>query len=70
MNVIENRQTGKRHLPGDGDALTLCGANLVVDCRENARFIDDSWLDQFPEDFGDAHFDCRTCARAADLGGE
>lgn len=70
MKLIENRTTGKRHLPGDGSALTACGANLVVDGQENASFIEDDWLDDFPEDYGDAYIDCGTCAQSAELGGD
>lgn len=62
MELIENRTTGKRHLPGD-ESLTACGASLVVDGKENATWVDDEWLDDFPEDFGDCFIDCQKCAK-------
>lgn len=66
MKLVENRTTGKRHLPGD-EELTLCGENLVVDACENATWVNDSWLDEFPQDYGDSCLDCSNCAEIADL---
>lgn len=65
MELIENRTTGKRHLPGD-DSTTACGAQLIVDGKENATWVEDSWLDDFPEDYGDSHIDCQKCAEKMD----
>jgi len=62
MELIENRTTGKRHLPGD-DSTTACGAQLIQDGQENATWVEDSWLDDFPEDYGDSMMDCQTCAK-------
>jgi len=67
MEIVINKSSGKRHLPGD-DKVTLCGSSLIQNGKENATWEDDSWLDDFPEDYGDAHFDCQKCARIADLG--
>ena len=62
MQLIENRETGKRHLPGD-EHTTACGASLIQDCKENAHWIEDTWLDDYPEDFGDMAEDCDKCAK-------
>lgn len=61
MQLIENQSSGKRHLPGD-ESLTACGASLVVNGKENATWVDESWLDEFPEDYGDSVMDCQHCA--------
>lgn len=66
MQVVENRTTETVHLPGEKN-LTLCGKRLVADGQENARFRDDQWLDEFPEDFGISMNDCERCAEMADL---
>jgi len=61
MQVIENQRSGTTHLPGD-EHTTLCGESLIVGCSENAHFREDTWLDEFPEDFGDNINDCARCA--------
>lgn len=66
MQLIENRKTGKRHLPGD-DRTTACGSSLIQNGKENAEWVDDGWLDDFPEDFGGSDMDCEKCAKAADF---
>lgn len=65
MKLVVNRTSGTKHLPGD-DSTTKCGASLIQDGEENARWEDSSWLDDFPQDFGDSSFDCGTCAKMMD----
>jgi hypothetical protein len=62
MELVKNQTSGKRHMPSSGEKTTLCGASLIQDCKENATWIEDSWLDKFPEDYGDSHMDCNKCA--------
>jgi len=66
MQIVENQTSDKRHLPGD-ESTTACGASLIVDGKENARWVEDEWLDDFPQDFGDSYLDCQKCAEIADF---
>lgn len=68
MKLVVNRSSGTKHLP-DEDSTTKCGASLIQDGQENATWEDSSWLDDFPEDFGDGMNDCAKCAEMMEVEG-